>query len=117
MVLRNAGFLRYVAALLIAGSRAAAARLFRNLAGRDFPQSAPSAFGLPDWTIKQTAHELILDAGGQISAFRLDGTEHVYVDESLGDLPNFVRKIRTKAFWDESMLHTERTSCAEATKP
>jgi hypothetical protein len=79
----------------------------------DFSQSPPSAFGPPDWKIKQKDHELILEAGGQAFAFRPDGSEQVYVDQSLGDLPNFVRKIRTKAFWDGSILHVERASFAE----
>ena len=50
-------------------------------------------------------------------AFTLDGAEHVYVDASLGDLPNFVRKIRTKAFWEGPILHTELTSFAEQRSP
>jgi hypothetical protein len=48
----------------------------------------------------------------QVFAFTLDGAEHVYVDTSVGDLPNFVRKIRTKAFWEGPILHTELTSFA-----
>lgn len=66
---------------------------------RDAAQSPGGTFGPAVWAIEQTDHELILEAGGQTFTFSLDGTERVYVDESLGELPNFVRKIRTKAFW------------------
>ncbi len=68
-------------------------------------------------TIRQTLSELVLDAGGQTFVFRLDSTENVYIDRSLGDLPNFVRKIRTKAHWERERLLTERTSFAEQADP
>lgn len=84
---------------------------------RDVTESPATAFGPPAWVIKQNDHELILKAGGQTFVFHLDGTERVYVDESLGDLPGFVRKIRTKANWSGSTLLTERTSFAEQRNP
>lgn len=73
------------------------------------------AFGAPHWTIRQKSSELVLLVGGQTFVFRLDGAESVYIDHSLGDLPNFIRKIRTQAHWEGERLLIERTSFAEQT--
>src|ERR1019366_3254774 len=85
---------------------------------RDLARAPRSAFGPPVWTIRQTRAQLLLETGGQTFIFKLDGSENTYVDESLGELPTFVRKIRTKARWvGSSTLLTERTSFAEQTDP
>src|SRR5579872_372188 len=84
---------------------------------RDRQRAPAFAFGPPIWTIHQTESELTLETGGQHFIFRLDGTENEYADSSLGDLPNFIRKIRTKARWDGTRLRTERTSFAEEKNP
>jgi len=97
MVLKRAGLIA-LALLCSVQARAQQRPSFSGTWRRDSSQSPPRAFGPPDWTIQQTDHELILETGGQVFAFTPDGAEHVYVDTSLGDLPNFVRKIRTKAF-------------------
>jgi hypothetical protein len=46
--------------------------------------------------------------------YRLDGKPTVIIDHSLGDLPNFVRKIRTEARWEGSKLVTLTTQVSES---
>lgn len=90
---------------------------FSGVWKRDLSRSPASAFGFSVWKIRQTNRDLVLDAGGQTFVFTFGRAERVYIDESLGDLPNFVRKIRTKAVWDGSVFRTERTSFAEQRNP
>jgi len=44
----------------------------------------------------------------------LDGTSKTFIDHSLGDLPNFTRKIRTEGKWDGLKLITLTTHLSEA---
>jgi len=62
-------------------------------------------------TIEQTASEVRLcpEDGGlgipsELQRYRLDGTESIFVDDSLGPLPNFVRKVRTRARFEGETL-------------
>ena len=71
--------------------------------------------------ITQTPSEIILttDGGGPIAPgdlirYRLDGDELLVRDDSLGELPNFVRKVRTLALWDGQALKTETETVSES---
>jgi hypothetical protein len=71
--------------------------------------------------ITQTPSEFIIetDGGGpnvpgDLQRYRLDGDELVMRDDSLGELPNFVRKVRTLALWDGQGLKTETETVSES---
>ena len=71
--------------------------------------------------IRQTPSEftLMTDGGGpsapgDLMRYRLDGDELLVRDDSLGELPNFVRKVRTLAFWDGQTLKTETETVSES---
>ena len=70
--------------------------------------------------ITQTPSEFTLatDGGGPNVPgdlrYRLDGDELVMRDDSLGELPNFVRKVRTLALWDGQALKTETETVRES---
>jgi hypothetical protein len=70
--------------------------------------------------ITQTPSELTLatDGGGPIVPvdlrYRLDGDELFVRDVSLGELANFVRKVRTVAQWDGHALKTETETVSES---
>jgi hypothetical protein len=71
--------------------------------------------------IEQKATELTLatDGGGpsvpgELQRYLLDGHELVVRDDSLGELPNFVRKVRTVALWDGTALKTETETISES---
>jgi hypothetical protein len=71
--------------------------------------------------ITQTPSEFTLetDGGGpnvpgDLQRYRLDGDELVMRDDSLGELPNFVRKVRTLALWDGQALKTETETVSES---
>ena len=69
--------------------------------------------------ITQTASEIAIatDGGGPSAPgdlrFPIDG-ELIVRDESLGELPNFVRKVRTRAAWDGEALTTETETISES---
>lgn len=74
--------------------------------------------------IDQTPHDLTLitDGGGvnvpvDLQQYRLDGQEMVVRDDSLGELANFVRKVRTLAQWDGEALKTETETVSESVDP
>ena len=74
-----------------------------------------------EMVITQTPSELILatDGGGpnvpgDLQRYRLDGDELIMRDDSLGELPNFVRKVRTLALWDGQALKTETETVSES---
>jgi hypothetical protein len=65
---------------------------------------------------------LITDGGGinvpvDLQRYRLDGQETVVRDDSLGELANFVRKVRTLAQWDGDALKTETETVSESVDP
>jgi hypothetical protein len=71
--------------------------------------------------IAQTPSEFMLatDGGGpsvpgELQRYRLDGDELLVRDDSLGELPNFVRKVRTLALWDGQSLKTETETISES---
>src|SRR5688572_18777066 len=70
--------------------------------------------------ITQTSSELTLatDGGGPNVPldlrYRLDGDELIVRDDSLGELANFVRKVRTAAHWDGHALKTETETVSES---
>lgn len=71
--------------------------------------------------ISQNASELKLatDGGGpsvpgELQRYPLDGHELIVRDDSLGELPNFVRKVRTLALWDGAALKTETETISES---
>lgn len=69
-----------------------------------------------------TALTLITDGGGinvpvDLQQYRLDGQETVVRDDSLGELANFVRKVRTLAQWDGDALKTETETVSESIDP
>lgn len=70
--------------------------------------------------ITQTPSEIVVatDGGGPSAPgdlrFRLDGDELLMHDDSLGELPNFVRKVRTLAAWDGGALMTETETISES---
>ena len=70
--------------------------------------------------ITQTPSEIVVatDGGGPSAPgdlrFRLDGAELLMRDDSLRELPNFVRKVRTLARWDAGALTTETETIAES---
>ena len=70
--------------------------------------------------ITQTPSEIVLatDGGGPSAPgdlrFRLDGDELLMRDDSLEELPNFVRKVRTLAEWDGGALTTETETISES---
>jgi hypothetical protein len=72
----------------------------------------------------QSATELTLatDGGGlsvprELQRYRLDGGKLLVVDDSLGELANFVRKVRTHAYWDGAQLTTETETVSESIDP
>jgi hypothetical protein len=74
--------------------------------------------------IAQSPAELTLatDGGGPVvpgdlQRYRLNGDELVVVDDSLGELENFVRKVRTLALWDGLALRTETETVSESIDP
>jgi hypothetical protein len=74
--------------------------------------------------ISQSASELTLatDGGGlsvpgELQRYRLDGEELLVQDDSLGELPNFARKVRTLAHWDGAQLKTETETVSESIDP
>jgi hypothetical protein len=74
--------------------------------------------------ISQSASELTLatDGGGlsvpgELQRYRLDGDELLVQDDSLGELPNFARKVRTVAHWDGAQLETETETLSESIDP
>ena len=71
--------------------------------------------------ISQTPSEFTLatdgggpSAPGELQRYRLDGDELLVRDDSLGALPNFVRKVRTLALWDGEALKTETETVSES---
>lgn len=71
--------------------------------------------------ITQTPSEIILttdgggpSAPGDLMRYRLDGDELLIRDDSLGELPHFVRKVRTLARWDGEALTTETETVSES---
>ena len=65
---------------------------------------------------------LITDGGGvnvpvDLQQYRLDGHDLVVRDDSLGELANFVRKVRTLAQWDGEALKTETETVSESVDP
>lgn len=70
--------------------------------------------------ITQTLSEILVatDGGGPSAPgdlrFRLDGGEMIVRDDSLAELPNFVRKVRTLALWDGDALKTEIETISES---
>ena len=71
--------------------------------------------------ITQTPSELMLttDGGGpnvpvDLQRYRLDGDELFVRDDSLGELTNFVRKVRTLAHWDGQALKTETETVSQS---
>lgn len=65
---------------------------------------------------------LITDGGGinvpvDLQRYRLDGQETTVRDDSLGELANFVRKVRTLAQWDGEALKTETETVSESVDP
>jgi hypothetical protein len=71
--------------------------------------------------ITQTPSELMLttDGGGpnvpvDLQRYRLDGDELFVRDDSLGELANFVRKVRTVAHWNGHALKTETETVSES---
>jgi hypothetical protein len=74
--------------------------------------------------ISQSASELTLatEGGGltvpgDMQRYRLDGVELLVPDDSLGELPNFARKVRTLAQWDGIELKTEAETVSESVDP
>jgi hypothetical protein len=74
--------------------------------------------------IDQTPTDLTLttDGGGinvpvDLQRYRLDGQETTVRDDSLGELANFVRKVRTLAQWDGEALKTETETVSESVDP
>jgi hypothetical protein len=71
--------------------------------------------------IAQTPAELTFttDGGGpsvpgELQRYRLDGDELLVRDDSLGELPNFIRNVRTLALWDGQSLKTETETVSES---
>lgn len=71
--------------------------------------------------ITQTPSELMLttDGGGpnvpvDLQRYRLDGDELFVRDDSLGELANFVRNVRTVAHWDGQALKTETETVSQS---
>src|SRR5688500_493891 len=71
--------------------------------------------------ITQTPSELMLttDGGGpnvpvDLQRYRFDGDELFVRDDSLGELANLVRKVRTVAHWDGQALKTETETVSES---
>ena len=75
-------------------------------------------------TIEQSSTDLTLitDGGGvnvpgDLQRYRLDGQETLIRDDSLGELANFVRMVRTLAHWDGDALKTETETVSESVDP
>lgn len=71
--------------------------------------------------IEQTPTDLTLitDGGGinvpvDVQHYRLDGLETIVRDDSLKELANFVRRVRTLAHWDGQALKTETETVSES---
>lgn len=58
-----------------------------------------------------------LNVPGDLQRYRLDGQETIVRDDSLGELANFVRKVRTLAQWDGEALKTETETVRESVDP
>lgn len=58
-----------------------------------------------------------VNAPGDWQRYRLDGQETIVRDDSLGELANFVRKVRTLAQWDGEALKTETETLSESVDP
>jgi hypothetical protein len=74
--------------------------------------------------IAQSGSELMLateggglSVPGDLQRYRLDGDELLVRDDSLGELANFVRKVRTLAYWDGALLETETETLRESIDP
>jgi hypothetical protein len=70
--------------------------------------------------ITQTSSDIVVatDGGGPSAPgdlrFRLDGGELLVRDHSLGELPNFIRRVRTQARWTGDALNTETETISES---
>ena len=112
-----------------AGKRVVGAPPLPDFSGVWLIDDAQSGRGVDVWgqtrarllMIAQTPIELTLatDGGGpnvpgDLQRYRLDGDELVLRDDSLGELPNFARKVRTLALWDGQALKTETETVSES---
>jgi len=50
--------------------------------------------------IQQTLTEVLVEDEGQTLVYKFDGSELDSPDQSLGEIPGFVRKIKTTARWE-----------------
>jgi hypothetical protein len=118
---------------LVAIGQAASAQSRPDFSGvwvLDRPHSGPEKVSWAStrsnrFIIKQDAQSVSIDTGdGSIFGldaaitrerliWPLDGTSNTVIDHSLGDLPNFIRKIRTEAKWDGARLVTLTTHLSE----
>jgi hypothetical protein len=100
-----------------------------DFSGRWRIDDARSGRGVEVWgqtrarvlTITQTPAELQVttdgggpSAPGDLQRYALDGRELIVRDDSVGELPNFVRKVRTLARWDGASLTTETETISES---
>ena len=125
--------MKYVCVLAAVVCVSMGAALSANPALPDFSgtwriDDAQSGRGVDVWgqtrarllVITQTPAEIIVatDGGGPSAPgdlrFRLDGAELVVRDNSLVELPNFVRKVRTLAEWTGDALETETEIISES---
>ena len=111
-----------------AGIRVAGAPPLPDFSGIWRIDDAHSGRGVDVWgqtrarllVITQTPSEIVVETdGGGPSApgdlrFRIDGGELLVRDDSLGDLPDFVRKVRTFAAWTGDALKTETETISES---
>ena len=124
----------YLAALAVAGGSPVATRAqaLPDFSGSWRIDDARSGRPIDVWgqtrarvvIIEQTPTDLTLitDGGGinvpvDLQQYRLDGQETVVRDDSLGELANFVRKVRTLAQWDGESLKTETETVSESVDP
>src|SRR5262249_19546105 len=123
-----AGIERYIAfvrilwnfSLLAAFLCGAAAQSKQNFSGTWILDEARSGPAHEVWfssrahkfVISQAGPELIIDAGGGIAdvrgalAYNVDGREITTVNDSIGEIPGWTRKLRTKAVMDGDTLVT-----------
>ena len=126
--------MRYVSALTALVCASAIAALTAQSHVPDFSgtwqiDDARSGRGVDVWgqtrarllVITQHENELRLatDGGGpsvpgELQRYLLDGHELIVRDDSLGELPNFVRKVRTLALWNGTVLKTETETISES---
>ena len=111
-----------------AGIRVAGAPPLPDFSGIWRIDDAQSGRGVDVWgqtrarvlVISQTASEIVVETdGGGPSApgdlrFRIDGGDLIVRDDSLGELPNFVRRVRTFAEWTGDALKTETETISES---